>query len=238
MRALHPQVAPLSGDFGGCVAAVEKTNGQAAIGQRLRPDFHRAILRYTNALLAKLVLIHRDHFLVHQDIGDRGLHVADVVAGQQRRGQQAPQAHVGLVFDVGHAAVADLQHVGVVPVADAGVLLAAGLELEADVVHGLPTVVDVAGGAPQIAADFVAPLANIQVAVLAKAVDNGAAGVRQRIPHLGVGGGHGGLAVVVNLRGAAPVVLQIVDAPGGVSLGILLFVLVAAFVIGAGPRAG
>ena len=143
-----------------------------------------ALLGHADALFAELVLIDRDDFLVHEDVGDRRLHVADVVAGQQGRGQQAPQAHVRLVFGVGHAAVADFQHVGIVPVAGAGKLLAAGLQFEADVLHGCPAVADVAGGAPQIAADLLAPLADVQIAVLAEAVDDGAAGVQQAGPIL------------------------------------------------------
>ena len=139
VRAFDADVAPFGGDLGGGVAAVEEADGVAAIGQRLGPDFDGAFLGDADALFAELVLIDGDDFFVHEDVGDRRLHVADVVAGEQGRGQQAPEAHVGLVFGVGHAAVADFQHVGVVPVAGAGVLLAAGLEFEADVLHGVPS---------------------------------------------------------------------------------------------------
>ena len=60
--------------------------------------------------------------LIGED-GERvGRHLGEVVARQQRRGEHRPQAHVGAVFVQGQLAVADLEHVGIVPVAGAGVL--------------------------------------------------------------------------------------------------------------------
>ncbi len=132
-------------------------------------------------------------------------HGADVVAGQQRRGHQRPQAHVGAVLVVGHVAVADLQHVGVVPVARAGVGRSRNLLLDiAD--HALPRVADVAGGAPQIAAHLRSPLLHAAHAVLAEAVDDGASRRLQRVAHLLVDRLQ--LVVLVDVARAAPVVLQ------------------------------
>ena len=49
---------------------------------------------------------------------------------------------------------------------------------------------NVAGGAPQIAADAGRPLPDRVPAVLAERVDNGAAGGLERLVHLVVGGDH------------------------------------------------
>src|SRR5262249_9577097 len=72
--------------------------------------------------------------------------------------------------------------------------------------------------------------------ILAQAEHDGPAGRLQRVAHFFVNRLHvGGL---VDFVGAAPVVLQIVDTPGAPGLRVLLFVLVAALVIGTGFGAG
>src|SRR5208337_1613448 len=151
------------------------------------------------------VLIDRDDFLVQQDGAGVGRHGAHVVAGQQRRGEDGPEAHVGAVFVGGHAAVADLQHVRIVPVSGAGVFRDRGLRID-NFHHALVGVVDIAGGAPQIAADERSPLPHVGAAVLAEAVDDGAIGGAQRVAHLLVHGAHGGVGI--KARCAAPVVLK------------------------------
>ena len=61
-----------------------------------------------------------------------GVMVRKIVAGQeQRRGKHRPQAHVRAVLVGLHAAVADFQHVRIVPVARPGVFREARLA-EAD----------------------------------------------------------------------------------------------------------
>ena len=100
---------------------------------------------------------------------------------------------------------------------------------EADAGHAAPGVADVAGGAPAVAADLGAPLPHVAHAVLAEAVDDVAVDLVERLSHdevrllqLGqVGFGLGDLAV------GAPVVLQIIEAPLGITLGVLRLVLVA-----------
>src|SRR5712675_759836 len=69
----------------------------------------------------------------------------------------------GAVFVVGHAAVADFEHVGIVPVAGLGERGECVLP-KADGGHGIPSIADVAGGTPSVAADFGSPLPNIGAA--------------------------------------------------------------------------
>src|SRR5260370_40329920 len=73
-------------------------------------------------------------------------------------------------------------------------------------------------------------------AVLAKAVQNRPSGGAQGISHLLIHGLH--LFIGVNVAGAAPVILQIIDAPLRVRAGILLLVAVTSFVTGASIWSG
>src|SRR5581483_9353470 len=100
--------------------------------------------------------------------------------------------------------------------------------------HGSPRITNVAGGSPKIAACFCAPLRPVEDAVLAKAVDDWPAGMEQGLSHFGVNRGHG--MIIVDLAGAAPIVLQVIDSPSRVGVGVLLLMLKAAFVAGAGFR--
>src|SRR5204863_3861569 len=102
--------------------------------------------------------------------------------------------------------------------------------------HGVPGIANIAGGAPGVAADFGPPFPNFRAAVLAKTVENRPAGFEQRVAHFLINGLH--FFIGVEGAGAAPVVFEIVDAPGGESFGVLLFVAVAAFVAGAGVGTG
>jgi hypothetical protein len=104
----------------------------------------------------------------------------------QRRLQHAPQAHVQAIFVGGHPAIADLEHVRVVPVARLGMLDDLKLS-EADALHRFPAVADVEGSAPQIAAGLGAPLPHVARAVIAEAIDDGAAGLQQCVAHLLIG---------------------------------------------------
>src|ERR1035437_3842998 len=129
-------LAPLHRHLGGVLAAIEQRS-RHALRQRLLPHFQFAVLADADALMTGLVLIDGDDFLVEQDLLGGVAHGAHVVPGQERRGQHAPQAHVRAVLGVGHAAVADFEHVGIVPAARTGILLAAVL-VETDGGHGVP----------------------------------------------------------------------------------------------------
>ena len=139
------------------------------------------------------------------------------------------------VFRRGHAAVANLQHVRVIPVAAAGVRREPAL-VESDVGHRFPVVLNIAGGAPEIRAHLRPPRPNIGGAVFAQAVDEGAAAPRQGPAHLLVG--RLKVGVMVDSGSAAPIVFEIVDSPLGESLRILLLVTVTSLIAATGHRPG
>ena len=117
------------------------------------------------------ILINGNHFFVEQDrLGFIG-HGAHVVACQQRRRQERPEAHVSAILVGRHAAVTDFQHVRIIPVAGLGIGRDIKL-LEANLIHRLPTIADVASGAPEISADLRAPVPDIAASILAEAVNN------------------------------------------------------------------
>nr|GFD01103.1 hypothetical protein [Tanacetum cinerariifolium] len=152
----------------GLAAAVEEGDGPLAAGQGLEPGFE-----------------------AHLAVGERGLggraHAAQVVAGDERGGHHGPHREVGAVFVGGHA-VADFQHVGVVPVAGAGVLAQVLLLVHnlhhtkrlpgAVVLDAVEAVVDVARGAPEVAHGG-APLPGLVVAPLTDAEHHRSPGLAQ-----------------------------------------------------------
>ena len=122
------------------------------------------------------------------------------------------------------------KHVGVVPVAGLGVGIELYLLLEADAVEALPSVGDVARGTPRVGIDRFAPLPDVGHAVLAEAVEDVAGLLSQVALHEEVGTDVAGDGLPVGLLGmlasiAAPVVLQVVDAPAVVALGVLQLVV-------------
>ena len=106
---------------------------------------------------------------------------------------------------------------------------------------------DVAGGAPEVAAERGRPLPRRIPAVLAEGEDDGAAGGFEGFGHFVVGGDHeahlrglvvGRLLLHHGGNEAAEIVLEVVDAPGGVEFGVLLLVAERTLVTGAGFGAG
>src|SRR5713101_99844 len=93
-----------------------------------------------------------------------------------------------------------------------------------------PAIGDVAGGAPEVA-NVARPEPGLVGAPLAEAEDDGAAGGFQGVAHGGVG------CRGVLRAGVAPIVFEIVDAPGGVLQGVLIFMAAAAGALLAGERA-
>src|ERR1700731_96556 len=151
-------VFPGEGNFLFGDSAIQQDHGAASILHLLDPDFQIAIFEYAAALAAQGILIHRDHFLVGKDVVDLRLHVTQIVARNQRRSKDGPQAEVGAGFLSGHAAVAHLEHVRIVPMSRSSVTLDSVLQVE-DVEHAevmlvfaLPLVANIPGGAPKISA--------------------------------------------------------------------------------------
>lgn len=196
------------------------------------------------ALLAERVLVHRDGLGIREDRDDFGAHFAHVVSGDERRGEDAPEAEMRARLGEREAVVADFHHVRVVPMTRAGVLLQAvdafletHLEIEDDLPAHRPfldTVVaidNVAGRAPKMA-DVLRPFPRLGGAPFAHAKHDRPAGGVERVAHRGVG-----LDGVAG-AGATPIVFQIIDAPLRVAARVLIFVALIARIAGTGELAG
>ena len=122
---------------------------------------------------------------------------------------------MGAVLVVGHTAVADLEHVWVVPRAGArgrGVLSGDVEQRQ----HAVPGVVDVGRGPPQVAGRR-APLPRRGGTPLADAEDDGAPRPGERVAELGVLGGR------VEPFRVAPVLFDVIHAPLGERAGVEIF---------------
>ncbi len=248
LAANEPKVAEADGEVGGFVAGVEEGEGPVAVGEFADPDFLAGFGAETPAFFAEGVLVDGEGFFIGEEGEDLGCHVAHVVAGHEWCGKEAPEAEVGAGLGEGEAFAADFEHVGVVPVAGAGVLadavvLAVGgldegvLEVENSFPAAFPALdavvagVDVAGGSPEVA-DVFGPFPWFAAAPFADAEDDGAFGGEEGVAHGGVG------FALIACGGVAPVVFEVVDAPGGEEEGVLIFVALAAGVAAAGFGAG
>src|SRR5216684_1584153 len=230
------EVFPGNRDFGVGGAAIEQHDGAAAVFHLFSPHFGVAVLADAAALHAKGILVDGDDFLVGEDVLDLRRHVLQIVSGHERSGEDAPKAEVRAVLGGDHAAVADFEHIGIIPVARAGVGFQANLQVQnlreaKATLLAFPTVGDVASGAPEVA-NVSGPEPRLVRAPLAEAENNGAARGLQSVAHGGVGG------LGVFRAGVAPIVFEVVDAPGGVLEGVLKFMAAAARTFGAGHGAG
>src|SRR5215831_18977811 len=132
---------------------------------------------------AARVLIDSDDRRVRQQGSGRWRHGGEIVAGKERCRKQSPKTHVRPIFLLVHAAIADLEHVGIVPMSRAGI--ARDIDLtEAYGRHAEVAVGNVLGGTPEVAAHRGAPLPDIVLAILTQAVDDGPAGLEKRCVHL------------------------------------------------------
>src|SRR5690349_7445721 len=208
--------------------AIEQDHGAASVLHLLGPDFQVTVLADSAALAAQRILVYRDHFLVVENVVDLWLHVAQIVACNQGRREDGPQAEVGAVLLRRHAPISHFEHVRIVPVTGPGVTFYSNLQIqdiehaEMVVVLALPLVANVTGRAPQIPPHLLAPEPRLGRAPLADAQHNRPACRIQGIPNERV------RSLRILRRSVAPVVLQVIDAPGGVLQRILIFMAQAA----------
>ena len=110
----------VEGVGGVAVAAdVDDGDGDGSALEIAGPDFDFAVRVGVAGLVAEWILVDGDDVFVGEDGGDLGLHLGEVVAGEKGSGEHGPHGEVGAVFFEREFAVADLEHVGVVPVAGA-----------------------------------------------------------------------------------------------------------------------
>src|SRR6266436_9113265 len=133
------------------------------------------------------------------------------------------------VFIALHTAIPNFQHVRVVPVSRTCELFQTVLP-ESDQGHTVICIINVSGGAPQVAGGG-SPAPRSLHSPVADAEHDGAAGMRQRIAEFRV------LHLWIEAFRIAPVNFYVIDSPGGVGLGILIFVIQAARPLFAGARA-
>ena len=223
LTAAISEVGPSNGDFCRDVAPIKEDNGPGTIHQQFGPDFRVAGFANTDALPTRRILIHGDEFPISQDALDFRPHESHIVAGDKRRGENAPQTEVRFAFGVSQARVADFQHVGIVPMAGAGKRFEAGLQIQyvreahaAPITATVPAILNVAGSAPEVA-NIRAPEPRLALPPFTDAEHDGPAGLPQRVAHAGIRlfGGF--------IRMVAPVIFQIVHAPGGVGARVLNF---------------
>jgi hypothetical protein len=130
-----------------------------------------------------------------------------------------------------HPAIADLEHVGIVPVAGAGEWPQRFVPVEqlehrmlpiVRLLLGPEIVGDVAGRAPEIA-DVLCPQPRLRSAPLAHRKDDVAAALAQRVGHQRIS------LLSIAVAGAAPIVFQVIDAPAGIGQRVLIFVALASW---------
>src|SRR5437764_4439725 len=124
-----------------------------------------------------------------------------------------------LVFVMIHAAIAHLQHIRIIPVPRSGVLFQTVLA-ETNHRHAIILVLDISGGAPQVASRRSPGPGRINSPV-ANAEYDGSSSLRESVAkfcilHLGIKA----------LRGA-PIYFHVVHAPSGVGLSVLEFMVIA-----------
>eukprot|EP00047_Mylnosiga_fluctuans_P013779 m.33326 g.33326 ORF g.33326 m.33326 type:complete len:338 (-) comp5092_c0_seq1:211-1224(-) len=212
LRAADADVAERGGDVDGSLVAIEEQHC-GSVDELAGPYF--VLVRVCSQVAgpdavrldAKRVLVDGDRLGVAED-GERLVgHLADVAANQQRRLHDAPQAEMRLVLLERHPAIANLEHVGVVPVPGARlapeerVFVCAGD-------HALPVITDIASRPPAVT-DRAGPECREVLAPLAERVEDRPAGLVERIAHDGIADCGRDVFVVTVVE------LEIVNPPGG-----------------------
>src|SRR4029077_1392315 len=102
----------------------------AAVLHLLRPNFEISVFGNALAFASESVLIDGDYFFVGENVVNLRTHIAQVIAGDERSGQNRPQTEVRAILGVGHSAVAYLEHVWIVPMPRPGIGLKSNLLIE------------------------------------------------------------------------------------------------------------
>ena len=142
-------------------------------------------------------------------------HVGDVIASEQGCGEHRPYAEMCTILLLRHASVANLEHVGVIPMSGARVGLQSVHQVEdlgdavsAPVLFAVPAILNISGRAPEVA-DRSGPQPRFRGSPFTDTEDDRSSDFGKRVAHQCVGG----LAVLPG-QCAAPVFLQVINAPG------------------------
>src|SRR5260370_6671285 len=158
-RAIESQLLEVHRSAQRAGMPVKDPNRLRPICQRTHPNLNWPNGTHAIALSAGTILIYGDDLLVGKQSDSLRCHGGGIVSGKQRRSENRPQAHVHSIFIAAHAAVADLEHVRIVPMPRSGKARQTRLA-KANLLHARIMVVDVASGAPEIPAHACAPLPN------------------------------------------------------------------------------
>ncbi|KAG6556476.1 hypothetical protein Mapa_002421 [Marchantia paleacea] len=219
---LEANVRPRGFDVEGLPAPVPEQEHGAMARERARPDLHIVAQppggrpQDSPALHSQRILVHVDDLFVGENFQHLSRHVPHIASDEQRGLHESPDAEVGSAFVHGHAPVANLEHVGIIP-PSWPCKIRPLVVLIRNFGHALPIVFDVFRGPPAVA-HLDAPCRRIVLAPLAHGVEDLPAAHVERIAHHRVP--DLGLALVV----VTIVVFQIVHLPRGEGFSVLNFV--------------
>src|SRR5207237_1580043 len=204
---LNPQLLERDPDLSMVEAAVER-GYHAMTGHELAdPDFRIAFAAYAPALFAERVLIDSHDLRCEEDLAHLIGHRAEVVSGHERRGEHRPHREMRAALVSGQLAVANLEHVGVVPVIWSSERMELGLTIE-DRDDARPLGLNVPARAPEMT-ELTGPFPRARTSPLADRQDDWPPGGAER---------HGPLCVErtrPHAVGVAPIDLDVIDAPFG-----------------------
>src|ERR1700751_3240012 len=167
------------------------------------------------------VLNDRNNLRIGKNLLGFVVHGAKVIASKKGSSEQGPERHVREIFVVLHSAVADLKHVGIVPMSRTGELLEPVLA-EADHGHAIVVIADVSCRAPEVPG-MRAPSPWCLHSPVAYAEDHGAFRLREGVAKFGV------LHFWIEAFGMAPVNFDVVHAPVCISIHVLDLMIITSW---------
>src|SRR5215467_1292278 len=156
------------------------------------------------------ILIDCDNLRIRENRLGFVVHTAQVIAGKKRSSEQRPKRHVREIFVMLHSAIANLKHVGIIPMSRAGEFLEAVLT-EADHRHAVIVIADVSSRAPEVPR-LRTPNPWCFHSPVAYAEDHGAFRLRESFAEFGV------LYFWVQAFSVAPIDLYVIDIAVGISV--------------------
>ena len=211
------EVLEVGGDVERLVSHVEEGDGVLSVLQLTNPDLVVLLEgRESVALETEGILVDGNDLLVQKDLLGPVVDGSQIVAHQEGSSEDGPEGHLGLGLLVVETVLhADDEHIGVVPVAGAGVLPPLGhvAPVLDDVADGVPAVADIVPVSPEVAVLDEEAVVHLRgVGGPGAGVHDGAAGGVQEVGHALVAVG------VVEAGAVAAVHLQVVDVPLGEGL--------------------
>ena len=241
-------LSPIVGEMTFLLGHIDESKSPFVVVERFYPDVEAVKIHKPETLDAEFVLVDGDYFLVSNEQTCRLVHLADVVAKHQWRGEHTPHHEMSAVFSRGKS-VANFKHIEVVPMSGAAVLADVLVHIDdgpqsklgprAKRHFAVPAMSDVARNAPHVS-HVCAPKPRLVVAPLADIENHRATGGVDSVAHQGVGGG--GVLLIIETAIArasvAPVEFQKIDAPLSVLPCIVVLITTSAGVAAASLGAG